>query len=135
MWWAAGIMLVSALSSMATQFPQGHTYQGISQSNVFRRKPPAIEQVEPRSTPLPKIRLVGITTILGDKRALFKVLNPAQHGQSSNEESFIIQEGKKEGPIEVLRIDEVLGQAQIINSGTVMLLALEQGPVSSTPAP
>jgi hypothetical protein len=107
--------------------PSGQ-YQAISERNVFGLHPPPA-QPAPTSpaAPLPKITLTGITTILGNKRALMKVA-PAvlKPGDTNKELSLILTEGQREGEIEVLQIDENVGSVKINNSGTVMLVTFEK---------
>ena len=67
---------------------------------------------------------VGITTILGDKRVLLRVKFPAQPPEPAREASCILTVGQREGPIEVLKIDEIAGSVEINNSGAVMVLTL-----------
>jgi hypothetical protein len=68
---------------------------------------------------------VGITTF-GDKRALLKVKFPARPPEPAREVSCILTVGQREGPIEVLEIDESAGSVRINNSGTEMVLTLAQ---------
>src|SRR5690242_6956477 len=89
-----------------------HPYSGIVQSNVFRLRSPPIDRVAEPSPPLPKITLEGITTIFGDKRALFKVTYSRNPAQAGKEQAFIIREGERDGPIEVLEMDETLGRVR-----------------------
>jgi hypothetical protein len=67
--------------------------------------------------------LVGITTILQEKRALLEVEFPAQPPEPAKEVSCILTLGQREGPVEVLAIDEVTGTVRVNNSGTKMLLS------------
>jgi hypothetical protein len=80
---------------------------------------------------------VGITTILHDKRALLKVYFPARPPEPAKEVSCILTPGQREGPIEVLAIDETTGSVKVNNSGTEMVLNLARdGPRhEDTPPP
>lgn len=116
----------------------GACYQGISERNAFGLKPPAQPRIEVKAPPLPKLILTGITTILGDKRALMKAEPPgAKAGDHSKELSLILTEGQREGDIEVLQIDENAGSVKVNNSGTVMTLTFDKdGPKPpNTPPP
>ena len=62
--------------------------------------------------------LVGITTILQEKRALLKVEFPAQPSEPAKELSCIVAVGQRVGPIEILAIDETAGTVRVNNSGT-----------------
>jgi hypothetical protein len=100
---------------------------GIAGSNVFRLKPPQPPPPEPPPAPLARVKVVGITTFPGDKRALLKVYLPAIPPEPAKEVSCILTVGQREGPIEVLEIDEIAGSVKVKNSGTVMVLTLEKG--------
>ena len=114
----------------------GHPYLGIAVRNVFCLKPPQRQITEPPPAPLAKVKVVGITTFLGDKRALLKVYLPALLPEPAKEFSCILTVGQREGPIEVLEIDEVSGRVKVNNSGTVMVLTLEKSsPRPQTPSP
>ncbi len=114
-------------------------YQAIPERNVFGLRPPPA-QAAPTNPPaaLPKITLTGITTILGNKRALMKVL-PAglKPAEANKEQSLILTEGQREGEVEVLQIDERVGSVRVNNSGTVMTLTFEKdgAKLPATPAP
>lgn len=139
-------MLVFALAGMALgtncratvpDARQGQ-YDVIPERNVFGLKPAQAEpaQINPPAQ-LPKITLTGITTILGNKRALMKV-HPVgvKPGEAANELSLILTEGQREGEIEVLQINENLGSVRVNNSGTVMTLTFERdgAKLPATPA-
>jgi len=116
-------------------------YQNIPERNLFGLKPPpptaAVDKPPPQ---VPKIILTGITTILGNKRALMKTQPaPAKPGEQAKENSFILTEGQREGDIEVLQIDENAGSVKVNNSGTEMTLTFEKDgaklPVTPPPPP
>ncbi|HEU5125488.1 MAG TPA: hypothetical protein VFW05_15655 [Verrucomicrobiae bacterium] len=96
----------------------GSPYQAIVERNVFGLKPPApAEEAPPPPEPPSKITLSGITTMLGNKRALLsvQVLNKPP-------ENFILAEGQRDGDIEVLQIDEIAGTVKVSNHGVEQLL-------------
>ena len=115
-------------------------YQGIVDRNAFNLKPPP-PPPDPESLKPPplKITLTGITTILGNKRALLKTAPPpGKPGEpAKTEQSYILTEGQRDGDIEVLEIDDKAGSVKVNNSGTIMTLTFEKdGPkIASTPAP
>jgi hypothetical protein len=114
----------------------GHPYQGIVDRNVFNLKPPPRpEDSLPPPEPPPKITLTGFTTILGDKRVLFKVLVPAKPPQPQKEESYILTEGQRDGDIEVLEIEEKDGVAKFNNHGTIQTLDLANNGAKPSGAP
>lgn len=113
-------------------------YEAIVARNVFALKPPPVPpDPELNKPPPPKITPTGITTILGNKRALFKVQMPAKPPEPAKEQSFILTEGQREGQIEVLEIDEKLGAIKFNNFGTVVTLTLEKdgAKLPNTPPP
>jgi len=114
-------------------------YAEIPERNVFGLKPPPplVRETAPQPQ-VPKIVLTGITTILGNKRALMKTQpTPGKPGEQTKELSLILTEGQREGDIEVLQIDEKAGSVKVDNSGTVMTLTLERdgAKLPATPAP
>lgn len=116
----------------------GNKYHAIVDRNVFGLKAPAPPpDPEANKPPPPKITPTGITTILGNKRALFKVQLPAKPPEPAKEQSFILTEGQREGQIEVLEIDEKLGSIKFNNFGTVVTLTLEKdgAKLPNTPPP
>jgi hypothetical protein len=84
---------------------------------------------------LPEVTLTGITTILGDKRALLKVRFPAKQSDVAREESFILKEGKRSGPITVLEVNEKVGTVRVDNSGTIMVVTFEKPSIKPPSAP
>lgn len=111
----------------------------IQRRNVFAltNPPPRVEAVQPPQ--LPRLILTGITTILGNKRALLKALPPGNTGKAadpSKELSLMLTEGQREGDFEVLQIDEKAGKVKVNNSGTVVTLTFEKdGPQPPASAP
>lgn len=115
-------------------------YQNISDRNVFGLRPPPVQPTATNATPaLSKITLTGITTILGNKRALMKVAPKGMKPGDPKELSMILTEGQREGEIEVLQIDETRGSVKVNNSGTEILLTFEKDgsklPASPGPQP
>ncbi len=120
------LSIALALSTSATAVagdPRGNPYQEIVTRNVFGLHPPQ-PRPEPPPAPLPRVKVVGITTMLGDKRALLKIYLPPSPPQPAKELSCILMIGQREGPIEVLGIDEVARTVKVNNSGTVMSVSL-----------
>jgi hypothetical protein len=119
---AASLTLANAAGESAT-----NPYQAIIERNLFSLKPslPA-EPAEPNHPPPPKITLTGITTILGDKEVLMKVLMPARAGESPKEQSLILAEGQQEGEIRLLKVNEKTGDVTINDFGTVLTLNLDK---------
>lgn len=102
-------------------------YRAIVDRNVFGLKaPPPPPDPEANKPPPPKITPTGITTILGNKRALFKVQLPARPPEPAKEQSYILTVGQREGQIEVLEIDEIAGSIKFNNYGSIVTLTLEK---------
>jgi hypothetical protein len=94
-------------------------YQRIPSRNVFGLVVPIVEPgPTPPAQPLPTIKLTGITTILGDKRAVLKIQFPG----TGREEGCILSEGQRLGQIEILEIDDRTATVKVDNSGTVIVL-------------
>jgi hypothetical protein len=135
-----GVFLGAKVNARTSDRPLGQ-YQSIPDRNVFGLQPPPQPiSSNPPAAPLPKITLTGVTTILGDKRALLKIA-PAgvKPGEANKEQSLILTEGQRAGDIEVLQIDENVGSVKVNNGGTVMLLTFERDgaklPPTSSPPP
>ena len=95
----------------ASSVPSG--YQSIVERNVFGLNPPKPGGLPtPPVAPPPKLTLTGITTLLGNKRALLTMQVPNKPA-----ENFILTEGQRDGEIEVLQIDEKAGSVKVLNHG------------------
>src|SRR6266850_3328059 len=134
--WIGGIAL-GLLSLSASGIPTDSGYQTIPEKNIFRLKELPVEQPtnpEPKVA-LPKVFLTGITTIFGNKMALFRVQYPARPGEPAKEESLILAEGQRDGGIEVLGVDEVTKQVRVNNFGSEMTLTFEKDGVKPAAGP
>jgi len=129
---ALGVMAAlagSAAVSAVTPEPLATPYEGIVDRNAFGLKPPpAPPDPEAAKPPPVKITLTGITTILGNKRALMKTPPPpGKTGEpSKGDQSYILTIGQREGDIEVLDIDEKAGSVKVNNAGAVVTLTFEK---------
>ncbi len=111
-------------------------YHEIVAKNIFRLRPPQPKPVEVITAPLPTLILTGITTILGKKQALLKIRFPASPSNPPKEESCILTEGQRDGPVQVLQIEVKQACVKVNNSGTIMSLTFEKnGPKTGVPAP
>jgi hypothetical protein len=120
---------ISATNAAAAKNP----YRKISTRNIFGLRPPPVIHTALPTAPLPKVILTGITTIMGGKRALFKIQFPARPREPAKIEYCTLAEGKRHGPIEVLMIDVKAATVKVNNSGTVAVITFEKQ--SPTPAP
>lgn len=111
---------------------QHNAYHAIIERNVFHLVP-VPPPSPPPAPPLPEVTLTGITTILPEKCALLKIRYPAGPAGPAKEEACILRSGEREGPVEMLAIDERAGCVRVNNSGTVMTLTFgPQKPVQQT---
>lgn len=120
-----GLLLCPA-SQAGVQPSSATRYLSIVERNVFHLtpEPPAPAPVAPRP-PLPEVTLTGIASILPDKRALLKIRYPAGAGAPAREQDCILRPGEREGPIEVLEINEREARVTVNNSGTIMTITFE----------
>lgn len=139
---AGGLAFCTGLEAMTTAQAPDPPYQGIVERNVFGLKPPPPPpDPEANKPPPPKIILTGILSgsVFGGKRALMKTPPaPVKPGEKpKGEQYYILNEGQREGDIEVLDIDDKAGSVKVNNSGTVVTLTLEKDgqKLPSTPAP
>lgn len=129
---------LGALTCPATAAEAGASpYQVIVERNAFALKPREATVVAEPPPPPAKITLTGITTLLGNKRALLSVAVPGKPN-----ENFMLTEGQREGEIEVIEIDEKAGQVRVRNHGVEQSLnfqahgaKLASQPVQSIPPP
>lgn len=112
-------------------------YKTIVDRNVFGLKPPPPPGPAPgteNTTPPPKITLTGITTILGNKRALMKTPPAAvKPGEQPREQSYILSEGQRDGDLEVVQIDEKTGSVKLMYAGTPVTLTFEKDGPKTAP--
>jgi hypothetical protein len=122
----SGIALSASLWTLNADVA-GSPYQGIVERNVFNlRPPPTPADNTPPPVPPPRITLTGITTILGNKRALMKALEPPKPPEPAREVSYILAEGQRDGDIEVIAIDERAGSVKVNNHGTIQELSFDK---------
>jgi hypothetical protein len=91
-------------------------YDDIVSRNAFGLRPPEKSHTEP-SAPVvarPKIRLVGITTLLG-RRTAFLMVPAVRPGGVS--ECLLLREGETQEEIQLKEIDEKGGVVNVINHG------------------
>jgi hypothetical protein len=103
---------------------------------LFGLKPPAAEAgPDANKPPPPGLILNGITTILGNKRALMKVQMPGKPGTPAKEEAFVLAEGQMYEGVEVLEIDEKLGSVKVNDYGTITNLTFKENGAKMAAAP
>jgi hypothetical protein len=119
-------LLLSLSAALLVSDAGGNPYGVIAGSNVFRLRPPLRQDATPPPALIPKVTPVGITTMLAQKLALLKVNFPSWPPEPAKEVSCILSVGQREGPIEVVAIDETEGSVKVNNSGTIMVLSLDR---------
>jgi hypothetical protein len=122
-WLGIALVLNLGARALVADTPR-NPYLGIASNNVFHLKQPVAQVFEPPAPPLPRIKLVGITTF-GGKWALLKVYLPARPPEPAREFSCILAVGQRSGVVQVLEVDELAGSVKVSNSGKEMLLTLE----------
>jgi hypothetical protein len=131
-----GVLFVGpGLKGMALE--SGETpFHGIVERNVFGLKPPTpAETPAPPPPPPVKITLTGITTILGNKRALLSAQLP-----NKPQEFYMLTEGQRDDDIEVVEINEAAGTVKVNNHGVPQTLDFMNNgakgqPVAAAPLP
>ncbi len=132
----AGALALFAAATVRADDASATPYQAIVARNVFGLKPPPTPpDPEANKPPPPKITLTGITTMLGNKRALMKVMMPPKPGTKQEEQSFILAVGQRDGEIEVLEIDDKAGTVKVNEFGTITNLSFENNGVKLASAP
>jgi hypothetical protein len=74
----------------------------------------------------PEIVLNGITTIFGDKRALFKVVDSSPAPVSR---SYFLSEGERNGDVQLLAVDAQAGTIKVSDQGIVQVITICKAPV------
>jgi hypothetical protein len=121
----------SAVVSDAAESPSGEEspYSSIWLRNVFDLKPvpPPTAPDEKPNEPPPNIHLTGITTILGNKRALFMVQSQPHPGKPmEKEKSYILAEGQRQDRLEVLKINPEAATVKINLDGVVSTITFDK---------
>ncbi len=112
-------LLLTLLSGSAVHAATSNPYGGIVDRNVFSLKPAPLVDPTPVASPTPPVKLTlnGITTILGNKRALLHAQIPPRPPEPAKEENYMLTEGQRDGGVEVLSIDEHAGIVKVNNNG------------------
>jgi hypothetical protein len=136
-----GLVLSTGANAIVADSPdasQGSPYQGIPERNVFGLRqpaPPPVVNPEANKPPPPKLTLTGITTIMGNKRALMTAQLPARPPEPARAQHYMLTEGQREGDVEVLNIDEVKGTVSVNNHGVPQEIVFEKEIPRFPPAP
>jgi hypothetical protein len=132
---AGGLALTANLRADEVVLP-GNPYAPVVARNIFGLNPPTPPvDTALNTTPPPKITVNGITDILGQMQALFKVAGTAKPGKPAGDDAYILSEGQRQDDIEVVKIDEKAGIVTFNNHGETQQLPLAVATSSTTPAP
>jgi hypothetical protein len=118
-----------------TDNPATNPYEAIVGRNVFGLKdpPPPVDPTATQKVEPPKMKLQGISTILGRKQVLVKVL--AKPPTRPKDESLVIDEKMRKGELEVLEIDENAGTVKFNNNGEIVTLSMNNPDDIDRPTP
>ncbi len=122
---ACGFSVVLAASGAVNKVVSEDYYQAIVERKAFGLKdpppPPKPDPVKP--TQVTGIKLSGITTLWGVKKAYLVVPDPEkQPPNPANNRYPCIKEGEEDFGIKVLQIDEIANSVKILNNGMPMEL-------------
>ena len=126
----AGLLIVQGGTVFAAA---ENPYRSIVARNPFSLLPPDPPAKAEEPKPPTNVKLTGITTMLGSKRALLLVQETGPGAKP--EKSVILREGQREGDIEVLEIDEKAGAVTLKNGGILTTLNFEKDGMKAAPLP
>lgn len=103
-------------------------YDSIVGRNVFGLKPPATNAAPPVVNPAAAvtIKLQGISTILGRRQVLLKVNTAARPPEPAREQSYLLNEGERDGELEVVEIDALNGVVKLKNNDEPLSLSMQE---------
>jgi hypothetical protein len=108
-----------ALCAAGTRDAKNQRYQAIVERNAFGLRPVPPPPVKPDKPPQKvNIKLTGITTMLGVKKAYFILSDPAKPNTPNALVYPSLKQGERFGPIQVVSIDEKHCSVKIVNAGT-----------------
>jgi hypothetical protein len=122
--------------AILSEVPDTNPYHAIVERNVFdlRAPPPPPTNTAP-VVPPSNVKLTGIASLFGPKRAMFMVVPGAMPGKPpGKEESVILSEGQRQGSLEVQEINEKSRTVRISNEGVVSVITFEVTKPQNMPA-
>jgi hypothetical protein len=124
----AVVCMLSSLLGVSTTFAaaRSNPYSAsIAKRNLFRLNPAPSHVWAPPPTPVPDVRLHGITTLPDGKRALLRVPQAARPPGPAKEISLMLSEGAPaKAGVQVLEINVPGATAKILNNGIIQILSL-----------
>jgi len=131
-----GLVVCASVRGAEPAAPAGNPYQSIVERNVFHlNPPPAPPDPEANKPPPPKIFLTGITTLMGNRRALLKTTPPAKPGEPPKEKSYMLAEHERLDDLEVVAIDEVAGSVKVTYGGMEFTVNFKDNGAASVAQP
>jgi len=111
-------------------------YEKIAQRNVFGLvSSPVAEVSTTAQTATPaQVKLTGITTVLGERRAFF-IVHGAPDGGKAKDESYMLTVGQRQNGYELLDLDEKAGIARLRADGRLLVLNLASPKLPNAAAP
>lgn len=120
----------------ANTLSSDNPYGAIVERNIFDLHDPPPPKEEKKETPPPaNIKLNGITTIFGNKQALFMVTEKAEAGKTATSRSLILAEGQRSGVLEVLEINPKARTARIKNDDIESVINIETNKTAASGGP
>lgn len=123
------VLAVSGNRAFAASGTAESPYASIAERNVFGLKPappPAAPDLASSKPPAPKVTLLGITTLLGKKRALLKTTPPATAGIPAKEQSLMLAEGQRDGDLVLVHVDEKAAIVTVDDCGTITNITFDK---------
>lgn len=118
----ARLSLFACACGVALAAP-ANPYESIASRNIFSLNPKAdVSQPGEVWKPAPEYKLTGIAGFGAAKWALLSKADPGKPP-----EHFMLREGQREGPIEIVQVDEVANLVRIRNDGVLIELTFGPG--------
>ncbi len=132
-WLLASASLIGVAQADGTR-PGKAAYDKISDRNVFGLVSNPVYDTGNDSAPpaSAQVKLTGLTTVLGSKRAFFIVQQPG--AAKGKDESYMLTVGQRQGDYQLLDIDEKAGTARLRTGTRVLVLNLPSPKLPTAPA-
>lgn len=128
-------MGLSFLPAARAVMADANPYRAIVDRNAFGIIPPPPPAPPDTNPPPSNLKLTGITTLFGSRKAMLLVQETGPGAKP--ERSLILNEGERDGQIEIVQIDDAAGIVKVNNGGRAETLSFEKNGVTlpSAPAP
>lgn len=122
---ALWLLLSCVIAALSSRRAPANPYMVITNRNAFGLQPeqplPKPEELRP---PPAKVRLEGIMSLMGSKRAILRLLK--QGVPPGQEPVLMLAEGERDQDVEVIAIDEENNTVKIRNQGITMEITFEK---------